>query len=48
MPSPFGIAPMQRYRSATCLPSAPPKSHFPKRTSLSPETSDSLRLARNR
>ena len=32
----------------TCLPSAPPKSHFPKRTSLSPEISDSLRLARNR
>ncbi len=38
-PSPFGIALTSATGSVTCLPSAPPKSHFPKRTSLSSGTS---------
>ena len=36
MPSPFGVATSSTTSSVTRLPSAPPKSHFPKRTSLSP------------
>ena len=34
----FGVASSSATGSVTCLPSAPPKSHFPKRTSLSPDT----------
>ena len=39
MPSPFGVAPSSATGSVTCLPSAPPKSRSPKRTSLSSDTS---------